>query len=193
MYVYLHGFNSSGASAKGAYLAKALAPETVLTPSYPPDPDHAIQALNQLLDGLGDTVPILIGSSLGGYYAQYLSQQRQLPAVLVNPALEPRQTLAPYLGWQTNYYTGECYWFGQAQLDALARYAVSEPCTGSAARLVLLDRGDELIDYRVAAAHYAGCAELIIYPDGNHQFAHMPEAALAIRTFREKLRSKPQI
>lgn len=189
MYIYLHGFNSSGASAKGRYFTTALAPATVHTPSYPPDPDAAIQQLWHWLSGLQDARPVLIGSSLGGYYAQYLAQRWRLPMVLINPALTPQQTLVPYLGWQTNYYTGERYYFGERQLAALGTYEIPEPCQSPVPALLLLDRGDELIDYRAAAARYADCAEVRIFPGGNHQFSHLAEAATAIRRFKQKVRS----
>lgn len=193
MYFYLHGFNSSGASAKGRYFAKALAPAVVHTPSYPPDPDAAVQHLSQQLSGLLGIGPVLIGSSLGGYYAQYLAHRWQLPMVLINPALTPQQTLSPYLGWQTNYYTGERYYFGEAQLEALVSYAVPKPCQAPVPALVLLDADDELIDYQVAASRYAGCGEVIVFPGGNHQFSHLAEAATAILRFVQKVRSTAQI
>lgn len=193
MYIYLHGFNSSGASAKGRYFTNALAPATVHTPSYAPDPDKAIQQLADWLSGLLDALPVLIGSSLGGYYAQYLAHRLRLPMVLINPALTPQQTLTPYLGWQTNYYTGELYDFGPQQLSALANYTVANPCQSPVPALVLLDSGDELIDYREAATRYANCATIKIFPGGNHQFLHLAEAATAIAQFAQKVRSSPQI
>ena len=188
MYLYLHGFNSSGESAKGKFLADALAPHVVHTPSYPPEPDAAIAYLEQLLETLLRSAQthdplILIGSSLGGFYAQYLAQQFRLATVLINPALQPAVTLRPYLGWQINFYTGERYYFAEPQLSRLLRYDVAEPCAQAVPTLVLLDAGDEIIDYRYAQQCYASCARVIVYPDGNHQFEHRVEAAEAIREF----------
>jgi len=198
MYIYLHGFNSSGDSAKGKYLAQALAPERVHTPSYPPDPDEAVTFLRQTLDHLSgtasaDTSPILIGSSLGGFYAQYLARQYNFPAVLINPALQPRLTLTPYLGWQTNFYTGERFYFDEYVLARLLQYDIANPCAEPIPTLVLLDAGDEIIDYHFAQQLYSPCAQVLVYPDGDHQFQHLAEAATAIKQFMQSqnLREKP--
>jgi len=197
MFIYLHGFNSSGASAKGRYFARALAPAPVHTPSYPPAPDAAVSFLRLRLEALlgqGSSPALtLIGSSLGAYYAQYLARQYELPAVLINPALQPELTLSSHLGWQTNFYTRERYYFGPSELDSLGQYAVARPCEHPVPTLVLLDAGDELIDYRYAQHSYAGCARIIVYPGGDHGFQHLAEATKAIRQFMLKMRTRPQI
>lgn len=196
MYIYLHGFNSSGDSAKGKYLAHALAPETVYTPSYPPDPDAAVAFLRDTLERLlseATNEPVtLIGSSLGGFYAQYLARQFDVSVVLINPALQPQLTLTPYLGWQTNFYTGARFYFDETVLARLLHYDIPAPCTRPVPTLVLLDAGDEIIDYRYAQQLYAPCAHVVVYPAGDHQFQHLAEAVVAIRDFRrENLRKKP--
>jgi len=197
-FIYLHGFNSSGASAKGRFFSHALAPAKVYTPSLPPDPDAAMARLRALVEDrlaqqTANAGPYLIGSSLGGYYAQYLARVYALPAILINPALQPLITLAPFLGWQTNYYTGEHYHFGRAELDKLAAYAIEQPCVDPVATLLLLDDGDELIDHRNARDVYSACARVIVYPDGDHSFQHLSEALIAIREFVSKMRTRPQI
>lgn len=198
MYIYLHGFNSSGASAKGQFFAQALAPVTVYTPSYPPAPDAAVHSLRQLIEMRLAAAPsnettILIGSSLGGFYAQFLAREYRLAVVLINPALRPALTLRPYLGWQSNFYTGERYFFGDDELDQLQNYDIPDPCRFPVPTLVLLEAGDEVINYRYAQQRYADCAEIIIYPDGNHQFRHLPQAAELINHFHKKVRTRPQI
>jgi predicted esterase YcpF (UPF0227 family) len=198
MYIYLHGFNSSGASAKGRFFSQSLAPHVVHTPSYPPEPDAAIAYLRHTIDSLlidaRDAVaPILIGSSLGGFYAQYLARQFELAAVLINPALQPALTLKPYLGWQTNFYSGERYFFGEDELAQLSRYDIADPCVAPRPTLVLLDAGDEIIDYRYAEQRYQGCAQVMVFAGGNHQFQHVDEAAHAIVQFRQKMRLSLQI
>ncbi|MBI1422560.1 MAG: alpha/beta fold hydrolase [Gammaproteobacteria bacterium] len=192
MFIYLHGFNSSGASAKGRFFSQTLAPDAVHTPTYPPAPAAAIAGLQRYLARLLDTAQehgpaILIGSSLGGFYAQYLARRYQLAAVLINPALQPEQTLTPYLGWQTNYYSGERYYFGKDELTQLRRYAIAEPCLAPVPTLVLLDAADEIIDYRDAEQRYRDCAQVIVYPGGDHQFQHLTEATTAIRAFTGKI------
>lgn len=185
MIIYLHGFNSTGDSAKGRFLKKNLAPIPVLTPTYHFDPRHAIPFLEKLIleHQIDEHSFMLVGSSLGGYYAQYLAHRYKLKAVLINPALMPLITLHEYLGENRNFYTGETYILTQAHLDALLAFDVPMPCTDPVPTLLLIDKGDEVLDYHMAVTRYQDCAEIILFEDGDHQFQHMVESLSAIQAF----------
>lgn len=185
MIIYLHGFNSTGNSAKGQLLKDHLPEIPVLTPTYHHDPETAIASLEQLVrQNLQQNQPLmLIGSSLGGYHAQYLAHRFNLKVVLINPALMPLATLQDYLGENTNFYTGETYTLTQAHLDALQALDVPDPCAEPVPTLLLLDKNDEVLDYRIAATRYQHCAEVVIFNGGDHQFQHMTEALPRIRAF----------
>ncbi len=188
MIIYLHGFNSTGASAKGWFLTEHLNDITVLTPTYHYDPQRAVQMLEALISEslkLDDNV-VLVGSSLGGYYAQYLADRFSLKRVLINPALMPIAALDKYLGENVNYYTGERYNLTQQHLDTLQALDIPEPCLNPVPSLVLLDRGDELLDYRITANRYQSCAEVVIFENGDHQFQHMPESLPLIRKLHQR-------
>ena len=185
MIIYLHGFNSTGDSTKGLFLKEHLPDIPVLTPTYHYDPQHAIPFLENFIR---EYLPhqhslMLIGSSLGGYYAQYLAHQFNLKAVLINPALMPMSTLRDYLGENTNFYTGETYTLTQTHLDALLGLDIPDPCADPMPTLLLVDKGDEVLDYRIATSRYQECAEVIIFDDGDHQFQHLTEALPSIRSF----------
>lgn len=85
--VYIHGFNSSELSFKatefGVYMRGK--PERYITPRLHFDPRVALAQLDSIIDS--DTV--LLGSSLGGYYATYFSQLKGCKAVVINPAVRP--------------------------------------------------------------------------------------------------------
>lgn len=197
MFIYLHGFNSTGQSAKGQFLKQHLGPESVLTPTYPPDPDLAINYLVEFITHVlvckpAEELLTLIGSSLGGYYAQYLAHRFRLPVILINPALEPIATLAPYVGWQTNYYSEEKYFFSVQQLQKLASYNVPQPCAQPVPCLLLVDEDDELIDSQQAQMIYAACARVVVFPGGSHRFDHLEASLGKIRDFCHKnLSEKP--
>ncbi|MDR9436138.1 MAG: YqiA/YcfP family alpha/beta fold hydrolase [Thiohalophilus sp.] len=183
MIIYLHGFNSSGASAKGQFLREQLDDITVLTPTYHYDPSRAIIMLQHLVEESLrlDRNLLLAGASLGGYYAQYLGQRYALKRVLINPALMPLATLESYLGENVNYYTGERYTLTTRHLDALRALDVPHPCIASPPTLLLLDKDDELLDYRLADQRYDNCADIRLFDGGDHAFQHLPDALPAIR------------
>ena len=193
MIVYLHGFSSGAASQKATALQKALSPTLMIVPEYPSHRPHDSIAiltgyLRQQSAQSERQKILLVGSSLGGYYAQYLATRLDYISgvVLINPALQPQVTLEPYIGQQANQVTGELFEFSQKDFQELAEFDVSVN-KNSTPTLVLLDEGDELIDYKFAAHHYCGIGRVIVYPGGSHWFDHLPAAIPEIRTFYETL------
>lgn len=168
--IYLHGFLSSPQSTKARQLvawASEHHPELALhLPDLPVDPEAAIALLEATLAACS-TPPGLIGSSLGGFYANILAARHGLRAVLVNPAVHPHRVLHQYLGPQRNYHTEEVFLVTPGHFRQLERMEVRPPFP---ARLcVLLETGDETLDYRLARQFYAG-SHLDIVPGGSHAY-----------------------
>ena len=193
MIVYLHGFSSGAASQKATALQKALAPTLMIVPEYPSHRPHdsiavLIECLRRQSTQSERQKILLVGSSLGGYYAQYLATRLDYISgvVLINPALQPQVTLEPYIGQQTNQVTGELFEFSQKDFLELAELEVLVNKI-STPTLVLLDEGDELIDYQYAARRYSGIGRVIVYPGGSHRFDHLPDAIPEIQAFYETL------
>ena len=190
--VYLHGFSSGAASAKAGFLRAALVPLPVVVPDYPAHRPHAAvrtisRCLQMTREQYGARRLTLVGSSLGGYYAQYLGAHLDQVerAVLINPALQPQRTLAAFVGRNSNMVTGEAFEFSQRDFEALADYELA-PHLEPAPTLVLLDAGDELIDYRFAAERYSARGRVVVYPGGSHAFEHLQPAVREIRAFVKK-------
>ncbi len=132
--------------------------------------DYPSEAITQLTQIIESNLPdiALIGSSLGGFYATFLAQKYHLKAVLVNPAVNPHILLNDLLGKTTNYYTGREYELTTEHIEQLKQLLVdkvSEP----ELFMVLLQSGDEVLDYRLAEQKYAD-TELIIEQGGDHSF-----------------------
>lgn len=52
-------------------------------------PAETVEQLEKLIQSLNSKELMLMGSSLGGYYATYLSDKYNGPAALINPAVRP--------------------------------------------------------------------------------------------------------
>ncbi|MEC6899635.1 esterase YqiA [Photobacterium piscicola] len=171
--IYLHGFNSSPLSLKAqqmiAYCDEHRPDIKVVAPQLPSYPAEASQYLTQLIEQYQDHYTIgVVGSSLGGYLSAWLSECYQLPAVLVNPAVKPYQLLVDFLGPQQNPYSGEHYVLETQHIEQLKALEVLN-ITQPQLLWVLLQQGDEVLDYRQAALKYAHC-RLTIEADGDHGF-----------------------
>jgi len=182
MIIYIHGFNSSGQSGKAHELSEIFVDEQVLAPDLPWQPKLAIEMLEALIQSYDDESLLLVGSSLGGYYAQYLGYRFSLPVVLINPALHPIPLLLGCVGEQTNYYTQEVYQLTEEAVYYLEHYVVDAVSMKNPV-LVLLDKGDELIDYQIALKAYHHHGTVKCFEGGSHRFDHLHAAKDLLQAF----------
>ena len=199
MIVYLHGFSSAVSSNKANLLKKALRPIRFCIPDYPSHrPSAAIKSIAHYIDktlGKHYQGPLtLMGSSLGGYYAQYLGAKLNAvwKVILINPSLQPQRTLKPYIGRNINMVTGKPFLFSQQDFDELVQFDLA-PADVKTSTLVLLDEGDAIIDYRVALTRYQKLGRVVIYPDGSHQFDHINQAVAEIGEFYNRSKQTPKL
>ena len=182
--LYIHGFNSSPQSHKAAATRAWLAarhPEIAFRcPFLSPYPDRAMAQLQEEVAAL--TGPLyLAGSSMGGFYAAWLAARHGARAVLINPAVQPWLGRDHLLGPQANHHTGEIAIIEPRHLDALRAWEV-DPLPRPQDLLVLLQTGDEVLDYRQAAEKYRTC-RLVIEPGGDHGFQNFERHLPAIIDF----------
>jgi predicted esterase YcpF (UPF0227 family) len=169
--LYLHGFNSSPSSHKAQQLIRLMAQlglsDWLRVPELHSHPRQAAAQIEQAILELGR--PLLVGSSLGGYYATHFAERHDLRAVLINPAVLPHRRFDGYLGPQQNLYSGEVWQLTTDHVDALAALEVPPPRAGERIQ-VWLQTADETLDYRDAETFYRDCV-LHIEPGGNHSYA----------------------
>lgn len=184
--IYIHGFNSSPASEKARQFSDFCQRSghfDLAVPALAHDPKVALAQLEALIEEAPGKPYLLVGSSLGGYYATWLAEQHDCRAVLVNPAVSPVKHLGEeFLGWQKNLYSGEEYEFTRDFACFLDTLDIASPTAGN--YLVLLQTGDEVLDYRLAVSRYAG-AEQVVQEGGSHRFEHFNEMIPAMLEFAE--------
>lgn len=150
--IYLHGFCSSPASWKSQMLAEEMARRGMAAQFVCPQlswvPNEAVASVSRLIEQAGGPVT-LIGSSLGGHYANHLAEKHGLKAVLINPAAVDRLDLAKFVGDHANFHSGERFTFTEAHAAQL-KAQVRQPTP--ARYWLLLETGDEVLDYRQAQA-----------------------------------------
>lgn len=167
----LHGFHSSPESLKiqqmSTYLARFSPEITLISPQLPCFPEQMWRMIESVFEKhQGDQIAVM-GSSLGGYLATKIAQKYCVKVLLINPAVSPWH-LFSYAGQQTHPYTLECYQIDAiylAQLKALdvAYFGSLEQCW------VLLQEGDEVLDYHQALVKYQHC-KITCESGGAHRF-----------------------
>lgn len=184
MLVYLHGFNSSPASHKAQVLKAWLEGRGLghlyACPALPDTPAEAIRAIEQAVAGIPARRLTFVGSSLGGYYATYLAERLGCRAVLINPAVTPHIGLEAYLGPQKNLHTGAPYELTRAHLDGWRALQVER--VDPERYLLLLETGDEVLDWREAARKYEG-ARMSVRDGGDHSLQGFPDHLPRILAF----------
>ena len=175
--IYLHGFASSGHSSKSDWLRQQFAESEVefISPDLPNKPREAALFLDDYLAGFAKEQVCLIGTSLGGFFSAFYAGRHNWPVVLINPLADMQDLIASAFGQNENYATGEIFTVDRADADQLLGMSdsmrVSEVPT-----LLLLDKGDDLLDYRKALTRFGAHAIVHAFEGGSHRFDHLPES-----------------
>jgi predicted esterase YcpF (UPF0227 family) len=178
--LYLHGFASCGEGNKSALLKNHFGEDAVIAPDLPFAPLDAVAFIEEIVEN--SAFDLLIGSSLGGFYATYFAEKYRMKAVLINPSTQPWQTLAAYVGWQKRYCDEEVFEFKAIYLEQLKLLQVS---VQNGDYLLLLQSKDEVLDYSKAHSLYNAHRVIVEY-GGNHRFENLDDYLFMIENFKNK-------
>lgn len=164
--IYIHGFNSSQKSYKAVRFGELMANYGVdyCVPNLNHEPLQAIIKLEQLIT----PNTVLLGSSLGGFFATYLSQRYQIPAVVINPAVAPYTLLQPLLGPNYNPYQDYYYDLNNSHINALKALAIDK-LKHPELLYLLQQTGDEVLNFQHAVNYYSQCKQLVEF-GGDHSY-----------------------
>ena len=176
MLIYLHGFNSSPGSHKAQVLKRYMEERDLgdqyCCPALPDVPKRAIAVAETEIAKHPPESTTLIGSSLGGFYSTYLAERHDVRAVLVNPAVHPHVDLRAYLGVQHNLHTQRQYELTEEHLHQWEKLYLAS--VRAEHYLLLVETGDEVLDYRQAVEKYQGARQIVI-EGGDHSLKSFPE------------------
>ncbi|MBQ8828519.1 MAG: esterase [Burkholderiaceae bacterium] len=172
--LYLHGFCSTPDSNKGRLLREAHENFGIrfLAPAMHCGPKKASEIIEDTIKDLNSTRLVVIGSSLGGFYATWITEKLGCHAILLNPAVCPWRTINNYLG--VHKVTEEI------EIEVRPEY-VEELKTLNVAKLhnpqnylTVLGDADEVLDWTMAKEHYAQTQQWIIQ-GADHRFSNFEE------------------
>jgi len=166
--VYLHGFRSSPRSSKAVMTGEAV--KTLATadsaidwycPQLLASPKESMAMVTKYIDQSKADHIVVIGSSLGGFYTNYLAEKYGCKAVALNPAVRAARELEPHVGMMTSYDSNEPFDFRPEYIDELKTLQV-EGITNPNRYFLIAAKGDELLDWREMSAFYKGAHQLIL-------------------------------
>tara|TARA_B100000212_G_scaffold335108_1_gene306642 strand:- start:127 stop:702 length:576 start_codon:yes stop_codon:yes gene_type:complete len=172
--LYIHGWNSYKDARKAVLLkneinsSKNFEVDSITLKSHPKE---AIQQLSNYIEDHKEQRKVhLIGSSLGGYYATFLSEKYNLKAAMINPAVWAYKIFKNDMGSNENLNTGEKYFIDDLWVQSLKDIFI-ENITGKN-YLVLLQTGDQTLNYKFAKQYFEG-SNIIIDEGGSHSFENL--------------------
>lgn len=146
--LYIHGYNScfKPNSEKMQTLSK-LGTVMGITIDYT---DAGFDnTISQLLEYIKENdIVVVVGTSLGGYLASHCASISGLPFVAINPSMNPQRLISSF----------------------------NKPFNTEGCGLVLLDRGDEVIDSKATYDALSEQFDVVMFEGGNHRFQHMADS-----------------
>jgi predicted esterase YcpF (UPF0227 family) len=166
--VYLHGFRSSPNSTKAVMTGEAVKALSTSEHSYEwycpqllASPGQSMDMVVQHIDQSKADRIVIIGSSLGGFYTNYLAEKYRCKGITLNPAVYAARELEPHVGMMTAYDSEEPFDFKAEYIDELRALQV-EGITDPKRYFLIAAKGDELLDWKEMVAFYPGSKQLIL-------------------------------
>lgn len=170
--IYLHGFASSGKGFKPDALRKAFPECVVFSPDLPVDPDKVVSMIDALVRHAVEFPVVFVGTSLGGFWANYFAHKWDAPCVIVNPSTAPSKTMFERVGKEIkNYATGEKVEVTMRDVNtfALREMEAAELHNGALVN-VFVAKDDDVVDYKETLDALRFTKSMTVLEDGGHRF-----------------------
>lgn len=170
---YIHGF-LSGPNAKKATILKNFLSSNVPNikfeaADFPDTPHEAIIALDEFVRKRMHEPMVLVGSSMGGFMSTVLQSRYGLKTILINPCVHPQDYFQTLIGPQHNDNTGKDFVLEPHMITTLQVLDRESRNFDPHKTMVLLQKGDEVLDYRKAMVFYQG-AKIFVDEGGCHAY-----------------------
>ncbi|RLA80851.1 MAG: hypothetical protein DRG78_10160 [Epsilonproteobacteria bacterium] len=176
MILYIHGFRTTHDSYVATKL-KGYFKENLISSDHSHEPHIAIKEFEKIIKK--NNIKGIIASSIGGYYATFLSDKYNLKTVLINPSVEPHNTTRIYLG-ENQKQDGSTFEWKEKHLEYLSTLWIEN--INPKNFYLFLKKGDEILDYKIAKKRYA-TSKFLIEDNGDHRFSDIDKYCKKIGFF----------
>ena len=116
-------------------------------------------------------------------YASYFSSKFKTKSVLINPAIPPLKDFEMYLVENENYSTGEKFIITPEDIKYIRKMSYKKYANAENT-YVLLESGDEVLNYKETTKYFSGSYLDIVY-GGSHSYESLDEKLKNIVNFIE--------
>lgn len=179
--LYLHGFASGPKSYKKEQVKEIFGTEQVSYPQLSPHPLETVQQISDEIVKLQTDYPenltVLLGTSMGGFYATFFALYRNLPAFVFNPAYDV-SLFKELIGTHQRFTDGSTFTFTREDYNYL--YLSAFPMMFELARenpertsklFITFNRDDETVSHDLESyKSYFPKAHFEVFEEGGHGF-----------------------
>jgi len=165
--LYIHGFKSTGNARKAQILRKKF--DNVFSYTMPISPYEAIEFLEKNIKK--DKIDLIIGSSLGGFYAYVMFKKFGIKTILINPSLKPYETLKNQTGTHQRFVTNDTFEWTESynnELEQIAKEIENIPINENLLNFFIAT-DDELLEHSEIPVKF-NKSNIIYYDNVGHQF-----------------------
>jgi len=116
----------------------------------------------------------VIGSSLGGFYANWIARQKGCHSVVLNPAVYPARDLTHFIGEHTVFHDPAHTIYFQPEFIQELRDLECPVPDQSHPILAIIAKGDEVLDWHEMNTYFQQCQRLLL-DGGDHALSNFPE------------------
>ena len=124
-------------------------------------PKESMAMVTKHIDQTSADHVVIAGSSLGGFYTNYLAEKYQCKGIALNPAVYAARELEPHVGMMTAYDSDEPFDFKAEYINELCALQVEE-ITDPKRYFLIAAKGDELLDWKEMVVFYSGARQLVL-------------------------------
>ena len=176
MILNIHGYDSSGKNSKYEFLAAEYKDQLLISPSFDYSRENPYNILDTLKNRIilnfeKDKKNIIIGSSIGGFFAYCLCADFEIKTILINPSL------MPFVNLSSKYGANEV--MCKKYIELFNRYVFRANLRDYE---IIVGDNDDVIDHNLITRAAVGPAQKFHVVKGGHRMPLSDEAKKLIKS-----------
>lgn len=176
MILNIHGFNSSGDNRNYNFLKNEYKNREIISPTFNYTEENPYNILNSLRNIIilnrekNTPINLVVGSSIGGFFAYCLCAMYDVKTILINPSL------MPFINLTTKYDVSEHICKNYIEIFNEYVYTID-----SFNYEIIISDNDEIIDHNIITKSVIGKSKKVFMVSGSHKMELTDEVKNTIK------------